>query len=293
MAFSFKVNRPALRGYKFVTPVLIYYKYYENRGMNDMHLLHVESMNGTNRLAEALKTRGLFVKTERDMIIFTAENTAEDVVKVRSLLKKLHIPVLWQGQTLQLLTNRFPIALMRKIIHTPGCSFSVSMEGYHFLWRSFAQRRFGIKVNALDLDANMALFVKTLNLVGITALSGCNGHNRYEPNVQLSGVFQGAWFQIVQAMFLENCHLHYQWNVHFENGSGSCIVASGAPWDMNLIYQDTVTMANLLEQHAPDIRALKRTFKRSGNMKQTAEAFVKEKQYDQLARWMNEQVSCI
>lgn len=67
------------------------------------------------------------------------------------------------------------------------------------------------------------MLVKTLNYAGITALAGCNGDHRYEPNVQFLGVFQGAWFKVIQEKMLNNCSLHYKWNVHFDNRSGSCI----------------------------------------------------------------------
>ncbi|MFK4996986.1 hypothetical protein ACI2OX_03730 [Bacillus sp. N9] len=146
------------------------------------------------------------------------------------------------------------------MMNKPGKEFPVFMQGYHFKWKSFAQRRFGIKVNAFDLDPNMAMLVRTLNLAGITSLAGCNGHHRYEPNVQLSGVFQGAWFEVVQEKYLYECSLHYKWSVHYGNQSGSSIIAerkAGVPFDMNMIYQDTVQMAQILQKHAKEIRELK------------------------------------
>lgn len=253
--------------------------------------MKLEMMNGTERITEALQTRGLFVRLKDEVIILTAENTAEDVKKVRALLHDLNISTYWQeSNKFQVLVNRIPVSMMKKIIYAPGSTFPVSMEGYHFRWRSFVQRRFGIKVNALDLDANIAMFVKTLNLSGITALSGCNGHHRYSPNVQLSGVFQGSWFAVIQEKYLSECSLHYRWNVHFGNGSGSSIIAekqNDERWDMNWIYQDTVQMAEVLKKYASDIRELKKkNFKRDGEMKETAKCFVVEKDYQGLVGWM-------
>ncbi|WP_249366798.1 hypothetical protein [Neobacillus rhizophilus] len=256
-----------------------------------MNLLKLEMMTATERMAEALTMRGLFVETKGDFIVLTEENTSADIMKTKRLLNDLGIPTFWQGNQFQILVSRFPIAAMKKIINVPGKEFPVHMEGYHFKWRAFAQRRFGIKVNALDLDANMAMFVKTLNLAGITALAGCSGHHRYPPNVQLSGVYQGAWFKVIQEKYFSGLNLHYTWEVHFDNGSGSCIRAvETGRWDMSLIYQDTVQMAEVLQKYAAEIRELKKSsFKRSKEMKETAGKLLKEEHVEALVEWMTEQ----
>src|SRR4051794_14270684 len=104
----------------------------------------------------------------------------------------------------------------------------------------------------------MAMLVKSLNLAGITSLADCNGHHRYAPNVQLSGGYQGAWFKVIQEKYLSELTLHYNWTVHFDNQSGSCFVSEGDErWDMNLIYQDTVQMAMVLQKYSREIRELK------------------------------------
>ncbi|MCL7748741.1 hypothetical protein [Halalkalibacter alkaliphilus] len=261
-----------------------------------MNLMNLEMMNGTERVAEALQTRGLFVKGKGDLIVLTTENTKEDIEGVRHLLEQVGIPTFWSDyQTFQVLVNRIPVALMKRIMNTRGREFPVSMEGYHYKWRSFVQRRYGIKVNALEIDANVAMFVKTLNLSGITALAGCNGHHRYQPNVQLSGEFQGAWFEVIQEKYLGDCSLHHQWKVHYGNQSGSCIVADKKEherWNMNHVYQDTMQMASLLQQHAEEIRVLKQnTFKRKGEMKDHAERLAGEKSYKELVNWMKGEIA--
>jgi hypothetical protein len=193
-----------------------------------MNLMKLEMMTAAERVAEALTMRGLFVRVSNDFVIMEESNTKADMKKVQNLLNHLGIPTLWQENRYQILVNRIPISKMKKMIHVPGKEFPIHMEGYHFKWKAFAQRRFGIQVNALDLDPNMAMLVKTLNLVGITSLAGCNGHYRYAPNVQFSRVFQGAWFAILQEMLLSNISLHYKWKVHFGNQSGSCLFAEKA-----------------------------------------------------------------
>jgi hypothetical protein len=119
--------------------------------MINMNLMKLEMMNATERVAEGLQMRGLFAEVKDDFIILTEENTKVDVTKTRQLLSSLGIPAFWQGNNAQVLVTRTPIATMKRIINVPGREFPVEMKGYYFKWRSFAQRRFGIKVNALDL----------------------------------------------------------------------------------------------------------------------------------------------
>lgn len=187
-----------------------------------MNLIKLEMVDATHRIAEALQMRGLFVEVKDDLIILTEGNTKTDIIKVRKLLDHFGVPTFWQGNQFQVLVTRIPISMMKRIMNALGREFPISMEGYHYKWKSFVQRRFVIKVNALYLDANMAMFVKSLNLAAITAIAGCNGHHRYSPNVQLSGVFQGAWFAVIQENYLRDLSLHYKWTVHFGNESGSC-----------------------------------------------------------------------
>ncbi len=103
-----------------------------------MNLMNLEMMNGTDRLAEALQMRGLFVEVKNDVISLTAENTKMDKVKVRELLNTLNIPTYWiTPNEFQILVNRLPISLMKKIMNAHGREFAVNMEDYHYYWKSF------------------------------------------------------------------------------------------------------------------------------------------------------------
>lgn len=256
-----------------------------------MNLLKLEMMKAPERLAEAVQMRGIFVQLNGDVITLTKENTKQDIEAVRELITAIGIPVLWLDcHTFQLLVNRLPIAVMKRIINKNGREFPVGMQPYHFRWRAFAQRRFGIKVNALQMDAQVALLVKSLNYAGITCLAGCNGHHRFSPNVQLSGVYNGAWLEVIQELFFSGCELNYDWTVHYGNQSGASLIADKAEsekWNMNLIYQDTVKMALILQENAGQIRKVKKeAFKRGGETKRTAEKLVMDKHYKKLAEWM-------
>ncbi|WP_044895243.1 hypothetical protein [Bacillus alveayuensis] len=60
---------------------------------------------------------------------------------------------------------------------------------------------------------------------------------------------------------------------------------------MNLIYQDAVQMAQILQKYAVEIRELKReTFKRKGEMKEQAKRFVENREFAELVGWMKEKV---
>jgi hypothetical protein len=260
-----------------------------------MNLLKLERMNGKERIAEALRMRGIFVTIDGEFILLTKENTSDDIKGVRRLLASIGVPTYWPKENkFQVLVDRLSIVIMKAIINIKGREFPVGMQSYHFLWRSFAQRRYGIKVNALDLDYNVAMLVKSLNLAGITSLAGCNGHYRYEPHVQLSGVYQGAWLQIIQEKYLDNCRLNYKWNVQFGTRSGACFIAEkeqDEKWNMQLIYQDTVEMALVLQENANEIRDLKlNTFKRNREMKKCAEKMRESQQFEKLYQWMKRKI---
>ncbi|MGI2328146.1 hypothetical protein [Planococcus sp. YIM B11945] len=260
-----------------------------------MNLLKLEMMDATERLAVALKARGIFCSLENDLIAMGVENTANDIFKVKALLNELSLPIFWLDEKrFQVLLNKLPISVMKKIMNHKGKSFPIHMEGYNFYWRAFAQRWFGIKVNALDLHANIAMFVKSLNLSGITSLAGCNGHHRYSPNVQLSGPYQGAWYEIVQEKFLSALELNSEWKVEYGNRSGAAIIARKTDeekWDMNKIYQDTVLMAEELQRYSKAIRILKKnSFYRSKKMAGHAKLLEAKKDYRALKEWM---LSCL
>ncbi|OLS33737.1 hypothetical protein [Bacillus sp. MRMR6] len=97
-----------------------------------------------------------------------------------------------QGNDFQLLVNRFPVALMKKISTTiAGREFPVNINDFYFRWRAFVNRRHGLKVNKLELDPFIACLVKSVNQAGIACLAGCDGHLKHAPNLQFSGVYNG------------------------------------------------------------------------------------------------------
>ena len=164
-----------------------------------MNLLNLEMMNATERMAEALKMRGLFVTQENGIITFTNENAKHDLIDVKELLDQLNIPIIWHTDTImEVLVNRLPVVYMKKITNAGGRNFSIHMNGYHYQWRAFAQRRFGLKIDVFQLEPNMSLLTRILNKVGISTLSGCNGHHKSAPEFKLSGIYNGAWLKIVQ-----------------------------------------------------------------------------------------------
>ncbi len=248
----------------------------------------MEIQAGTEKLAEALMLRGFPVKVKDDFITLP-NGSQQDYEQLKYLLEVLHIPVFWNGDRFQLLVNHFPIQKMREIIQYHGREHSVHMEGYHFKWRSFVNRRYGIRTNTIHLCPYTAILVKSLNEAGITALTGCNGHKKHSPNIQLSGVYVGVWFSIIQQKFMNDLDLHYIWKAEFTQGRSNAIILANKQeheeWDMKKVLSDCYQMASVLHKHAAELRAWKRhSFKR--NMKATAEAYRETTNIHQLYEWM-------
>ncbi|WP_084786715.1 hypothetical protein [Bacillus tuaregi] len=233
----------------------------------------METKTGTEKLAEALLLRGFPVEVKQDFITLRNGST-HDYAQLKSFLETLNIPVFWNGGQFQLLTNRFPLQMMKKIIEFRGREHRIHMEGYHFKWRSFVNRRYGIRTNTTDLCPYTAIMVKALNEAGIVTLSGCNGHSHHSPNFKLSGIYHGIWFSLIQQQYMKDLSLHYQWKVEYTRGATQSAILANKPsderWEMKKVLADCFQMANVLFTHAGEIRDWKaQSFKRS--MKQFVE----------------------
>ncbi|WP_428911993.1 hypothetical protein [Niallia sp. Krafla_26] len=257
------------------------------------NLLSLELMDGQERLAEALEMRGFLVEKQGPFLILGNGSAASDFTDLKALLSKLNIPIFWNGDRFQLLVNRFPVMMMKKITTHRGAEFPVSMNGYHFKWRAFVNRKHGLKVDTMKLDPYIASLVKAVNGAGFSCLAGCDGHLRHAPNLQFSGVYNGAWFQIIQKEYLSGLTLNYIWEVEYKGGSGSRLVArkiDSEQWDMKKIYEDTLTMAYKLKEHSAEIKDRKATsFKRNQKMKEVAETYRLNGQFEDLVDWMEKE----
>lgn len=60
-----------------------------------MNLIKLEMMEATERLVEALKTRGIFCSINNDLIFLRTKNTDSDIKRTNILLAKLNLSVLW------------------------------------------------------------------------------------------------------------------------------------------------------------------------------------------------------
>lgn len=254
------------------------------------NLLSLELMDGQERLAEALEMRGFLVEKNGLFLKLSSGSATSDITDLKSLLTKLNIPVFWDGDCFQLLTNRLPVIMMKKIIKQKGTEFPVSMNDYHFKWRAFVNRKHGLKVDTMKLDPYIACLVKAVNQVGIACLAGCDGHLRHAPNLQFSGVYNGAWFQIVQNHYLNELKLNYSWEVEYKGNSGARLVArkkDSEQWNMKMIYEDTLTMAYKLKERSSEIKDSKTSsFKRNHQMKLEAETYRINSQFEELVEWM-------
>lgn len=250
----------------------------------------MEMQSGTKKLVEALMLRGFPVQMNNDLISLR-NGSKQDQEQLKRFLEKLNIPVFWNGDQFQLLVNRFPLQKMKEIIHFNGREHLIHMEGYHFKWRSFVNRRYGIRTNTTDLCPYTAIMIKALNEAGIVTLAGCNGHGHHSPSFQLSGVYYGIWFSLIQQKYMNNLSLHYKWKVEFVRDFSSSVMiahkSANEPWDMMKVLADCEQMALALTSHASEIREFKkRCFKRS--MKEAAESLKDGGDVYKLYEWMKE-----
>lgn len=125
------------------------------------------------------------------------------------------------------------------------------------------------------------------NLAGIRVVSGSNGHYKKSPGFQVVGEYYGAWFEVVQQLFMADLDLNYQWRVFYQGVTKAEIRAVGDNWDLDRIHQDTMKMAEKLEQHADQIRILKKQSFRKKSLE--PKQFVNERRFDKLVQWMLQQ----
>lgn len=252
-----------------------------------MNLLNLELMTATEKVAEALIMRGLFVEVKDGVLLFSKCCAKNDVQDVKVVLNKLNIPFITHGENkIEILVNQIPLLKMRKILTAGGQPFSINKAAYHQYWRFFANRRYGFRVNAFQLEYNMARFVKAANLAGIATYAGCNGHLKKAPRFQFAGPFMGAWFTAVQRIYLKDLSLNYEWKIVYDGYTGAELRAKTVQdWCLHKIHEDTLKMAAVLEAHAAEIRGLKNlNFTRI--QKHTVQKWIEEKDYAALENWM-------
>lgn len=269
-------------------------------------------MSATEKVLDALKARGFFVKEENGAIVVTCESAREDLKQITFILNKLNIPFILQENkkaveardywglnvedkkqplgVIEILVNSLPNRIYQQIFRFGGQPFIVDFQQHRTHWRYFTSQSFGPRIDALSLEYNMARFVKVLNLSGIAVLSGCNGHLKYSPRVEFSSEYYGAWFEVIQELYLKDLKLNYEWHVLFEGRTGSELraISSDEKWNLNKIHQDLLKIADVIEEHSATIRKLKdSTFsKHSIEPKE----FVQQGNFRELINWMNQQI---
>lgn len=253
-----------------------------------MNYIDFKLQGATKLCVDALKSRGFQVKEDQGQIIFLQSSSAQDMYHATIILNKLDIPFIRKDQSsLEILVNQVPLSIFDKISKFGGRPYTIPYRECQTHWRYFHNHRFGIRLNALDLEYNMASFVKAANLAGIRTVSGCNGHYKKSPRFQVVGEYYGAWFEVVQKLFMADLDLNYQWKVLYQGVTKAEIRAIGDNWDMDRIHQDTVKMAEKLEQHADQIRLLKTESFRKKSIQ--PKQFVRERRFNKLVQWMLQQ----
>lgn len=253
-----------------------------------MNFIDFKLQDATTICTNALQLRGFQVKKQNGHIELLPSSSDHDLKGILYILEKLTVPyVVKDRQLIEILVNKLPLNFYNKVAKMGGQPYPIQFAEHQTNWRYFFNHRYGVRIDALDVEYNMAAFVKAANLAGIRVVSGCNGHHRNSPRFQLVGAYYGAWFEVVQQLFLADLSLNYCWQVRYEGLTKAEIRATGQMWNMDQIHQDTWRMAERLQQHATEIRAIKEYLftKRATEPKQ----FVANQQYQQLVQWMMQQ----
>jgi hypothetical protein len=252
-----------------------------------MNYIDFKLKDATKVCVDALKLRGFQVKETNGCIAFLASSAKDDVKHAMTILNKLDIPFIMQADDLiEVLVTSLPLSIYNKVARFGGYPYSIPYAECQTHWRYFLNHTFGIRINALEVEYNMAAFVKAANLAGIRVLSGCNGHKRNSPRFQIAGVYYGAWFETVQQLFMKDLSLNYEWKVLFQGETKAEIRAIGTEWDMDRIHQDTMKMAECLQKNAQAIRDFKA--KAFGRQDVKAKQLANQQKYSELVQWMIE-----
>lgn len=252
-----------------------------------MNYIDIKLQDATKICVDALSLRGFQVKETNGCIEFLVSSTMEDVIHATDILNKLDIPFIWKAENLmEVLVTKLPISIFNKVARFGGEAYSIPYSECQTHWRYFLNHTFGTWLNALEVEYNMSAFVKAANLAGIRVVSGCNGHKRNSPRFQVVGVYYGAWFETIQQLLMKDLSLNYEWKVRYQGNTKAEIRAIGMDWNMDLIHQDTMQMAECLQKNAHLIRKLKGELfsRRDIEPKQLAQ----EQQFNQLVLWMME-----
>ena len=254
-----------------------------------MNYVNLEVMSATSKVVEALKARGFFVEEVNGAIVFTKASALADQTQSLHILNQLEIPfIMLSDYSIEILVNTLPISVFQKIFEFGGAPFQVKFQERHAAWRYFTSRRYGMRVDALNLEYNMARFVKTANLAGIKTFAGCNGHMKNSPRFQLSGAFYGAWLKVVKKKYMSELKLNYTWKVLYQGFTQAEFRAIGHnEWNQSLIYQDTLKMAEVLEKYAVEICEMKKRI--FSKHQSEPKLLTQNKQFEQLEKWMHEQ----
>lgn len=253
-----------------------------------MNYLDFKLQNATTICADALKLRGFQVKENNGVIEFLSSSSKNDFFHVTRMLNRLDVPFVVKNEScLEILVTKLPRNFYTKVAKFGGEAYEIPFKDFHTKWRYFHNHPFGVRLDVLELEHNMAAFVKAANLAGIRVVSGCNGHLKNSPRFQVVGEYYGAWFEMIQQLYMSNLQLNYEWKMMYQGYTKAEIRASGTEWDMDLIHQDTMKMAEVLQKNAKEIRVLKeKLFKKHATEQK---ALVENKQYKELVQWMMQQ----
>lgn len=106
--------------------------------------------------------------------------------------------------------------------HSYGFSSFTDFCGFHeATFINFIKCRFGARVPVVLLDPGIALFVRTLPLVGVLTTYSCSGHLKDSPHVGIRGDYHLQWLRcILLAIFdCDEVELSSKHRIDLQNGA--------------------------------------------------------------------------
>jgi hypothetical protein len=165
--------------------------------------------------ADVLWARGFLIEIDRGALILSDNAHRNDFYCLHDQLARTNHGGL-DGNRLDIGSDVLPHDLA-PLFSDFGGGCEAFYAGWWSSWRNFRNRVHGPKVPIDRLDPFVAALVKAMNAVGLGTYSCGDAHGRNELNVSLSGVYHGAWFEVLLDVFLrEHLFLACEWRMDRE-----------------------------------------------------------------------------
>ncbi|MCM3767740.1 hypothetical protein [Neobacillus niacini] len=240
-----------------------------------------------DKLANALRLRGFLIQKKDDHIYIEKGNPDGELFYLEEMFRVLGISIKLEDRNIYLLDDHIEERAIHNIIWYKASNHEAGGGSGWSSWKYFIKRNHGPKINTFVLETGVALLVKALSAAGIVTICSCDGHGKRSPFIAFCGRHNAIWFSILLNEVKDKLKLNYEWYFHNVDIRDVSLVAKRKPegWDLDLVLEDTVQMADYFLAGAASLSKLKREVF-GGNYKTTRKT-IREMDYEQLSQWMN------